>query len=44
MDGVTSSIDEYRDLFEIYVVLNFVVWDLLRIEHDLDPHYPHGNN
>lgn len=44
MDGVANSIDEFRDLLEIYLGLNFAVYDLLNIQHDLDPHYPHGNN
>ena len=39
-----NPIDEFRDLFEIYLGLNFAVQDLLSIQHDLDPHYPHGNS
>ena len=44
MDEVKNSIDEFRDLFEIYLGLNFAMWDLLDIEHDLDYHYPHKDN
>ena len=44
MDGVTSPIDEFRDLFEIYLGLNFAVWDLLNIKHELDPLDPHHNS
>lgn len=44
MDGVINSVDEFRDLFEVFLGLNFVVWDLQDIQHKLDPHYPDKDN
>ena len=44
IDGVTDSTDEFHDLLEIYIGLNFVLYDLRDIEQELDPHYPHKNN
>ena len=44
MDGVTNPIDEFRNLLEIYIGMNFPVKDLLKIQHELDPHYPHEDN
>ena len=41
---MVNPVDEFRDLFEIYLGLNFAVQDLVEIQHDLDPHYPHGNS
>ena len=38
---VNNSVDEYRDLIELYIGLTFTVRDLLDIGHDLDQHYPH---
>ena len=37
---VNNSVDEYRDLIELYIGLTFTVRDLLDIGHDLDQHYP----
>ena len=39
--SVNNFVDEYRDLTELYIGLTFIVRDLVDIEHDLDPHYPH---
>ena len=45
MEGVSSRTDEFRNLLEIFIGMNFPVYDLLNIQHELDPHYPHeGNN
>ena len=41
-DGlVSNSVDEYRNLIELYIGLTYTVRDLVDIEHDLDPHYSH---
>ena len=37
MDVITNSTDVYRDLFEIYLGLNFAILDLLDIRNELDP-------
>ena len=35
MDTISNSLDEFRDLFEIYLGLHFAVWDLLDIRSEL---------
>ena len=46
IDGVTNSVDGFRNLLEIFIGLNFVGNDVQDIQHELDPHYPsrNGNN
>ena len=39
MGGVRSRTDEFRNLFEILIGMNFPVKDLLNIQHELDPDY-----
>jgi len=43
MDGVVNPIDEFRDLFETFLGLNFVVHDLQVIETCLNPNLPNGD-
>ena len=43
MDGVSSRTDELRNMVEILIGMNFTVCDLLKIQHELDPHYPSSN-
>jgi len=44
VNGVTNAVDEFRNLLEIFIGLNFAGNDVQDIQHELDPHYSHENN
>ena len=44
MDRARSCTDEFHNLFEILIGMNFPVKDMLNIQHELDPHYPHASH